>query len=153
MKAKRCLSLLMGTLIATAAMTAAAGDAPPMPGPETDALASARSLIAAHNWPAALAELQRVNTPRSADWNNLMGYTLRKKKAPDYAAAERYYSEALRIEPQHRGALEYSGELYLMMDKPALAEARLQTLGAACAKRCEEYEDLAKAVAAYKKAH
>lgn len=150
MKTKRCLSLLMGTLITTAAL---AGDAPPMPGPETDALTNARNLIAAQNWPAALAELQRVNTPRSADWNNLMGYSSRKKKVPDFAAAERYYTEALRLEPQHRGALEYSGELYLMMDKPALAEARLQTLGLACAKRCEEYEDLAKALAAYKKTH
>ncbi len=150
MHAKRFLSLLMGMLIATAAM---AGDAPPMPSAEPDALASARSLIAARNWPAALTELQRVNTPRSADWNNLMGYSQRKKASPDYAAAERYYDAALRIEPKHLGALEYSGELYLMMDKPALAEARLQTLGAACAKRCEEYEDLARAVAAYKKTH
>ena len=151
MKAKRCLSLLMGTLIATAAMTAVAGDAPPMPSAETDALASARSLITARNWPAALAELQRINTPRSADWNNLMGYSHRKMKTPDYAAAERYYDAALRIEPQHRGALEYSGELYLLLNKLPLAEARLQTLGAACAKQCEEYADLAKAIAAFKK--
>jgi len=151
MKRMLILSLLTGTLVWPGAALAA--DPPPMPSVQTDSLASARSLIAAGNWSGAIAELQRVNTPASADWNNLMGYSQRKKKAPDYAAADRYYGEALRIDPQHRGALEYSGELYLMMDKPALAEARLEALGAACARRCEEYDDLARALAAYKKTH
>ena len=45
-----------------------------------------------------------VNDSDSADWNNLMGYTHRKAKTPDYAAAEPYYDAALRIDPKHCGA-------------------------------------------------
>ena len=115
-----------------------------------DALSTARALLADKKWAAAIAELERVNDPASADWNNLMGYSHRKAKTPDYAAAERYYDAALRIDPQHRGALEYSGELYLMKGELARAEQRLATLDKACFLPCSEYTDLKKAIAAYK---
>ena len=78
-----------------------------------DKLSAARAQIAAKNWPDAIEELKRVNDTGSADWNNLMGYSLRKGATPDFAGAEKFYNEALRIDPKHRGALEYSGELYL----------------------------------------
>ncbi len=73
----------------------AADTAPATP----DKLASARTLVAEKKWAAAIDELKRVNDAGNADWNNLMGYSQRKAKAPDLAAAERYYTEALRIEP------------------------------------------------------
>ena len=91
------------------------------PAAPTDSLTTARSLIAEKKWQDAIGELTRVGEARSADWNNLMGYSLRKARTPDLAAAEGYYSEALRINPKHRGALEYSGELYLMMGDLAKA--------------------------------
>ena len=91
---------------------------------------------------AAIDALKQVNDTRSADWNNLMGYSHRKAKTPDYAAAERYYTEALRIDAKHKGALEYSGELYLMMGDMTKAEARLAALDSSCGKSCEEYKDL-----------
>ena len=94
-------------------------------------------------------ELRRVDARTSADWNNLMGYSHRKAKTPDYAAAERYYDAALRIDPKHRGALEYSGELYLMISAPDKARARLATLEQVCSARCEEYADLKKAIAEF----
>ena len=68
-----------------------------------DKLSAAREQISAKKRAAAVDELKRVNDPASADWNNLMGYTLRKSARPDYAGAKKYYDEALRIEPQHRG--------------------------------------------------
>ena len=71
---------------------------------------------------------------------------------PDLAEAERYYDEALRIDPQHRGALEYSGELYLMTGNLPKAEERLATLDKACTFSCEEYRDLKRAVERYKAA-
>ena len=71
--------------------------------------------------------------------------------APDYDAAERYYNEALRIDPKHRGALEYSGELYLMKGDLGKAEERLTTLDKVCTFSCAEYRDLKKSVEAYKK--
>ena len=108
--------------------------------------------VEARQWAAALAELRRINDTSSADWNNLMGYCLRKSPSPDLDAAERHYNEALRIAPQHRGALEYSGELYLMKGDLASAEKRLATLDKECLFGCEEYTDLKKAIERFKAA-
>jgi tetratricopeptide (TPR) repeat protein len=79
-----------------------------------------------------------------------MGYSLRKQPTPDFAGAERFYDEALRIDPKHRGALEYSGELYLQTGNLEKAEQRLAALDKACFFPCSEYSDLKKAVAQYK---
>jgi len=129
--------------------TAAAADYEPE---KTDKLTPARALIAERKWTAAIEELQRVGDTGSADWNNLMGYSHRKAKTPDYAAAERYYDEALRIDPKHRNALEYSGELYLMRGELAKAEQRLTVLDKACFLPCEQYTELKNAIARYKAA-
>jgi tetratricopeptide (TPR) repeat protein len=145
---------LFSRLIAAVALAASsfafAADTTPEPSPAADRLAAARAEIKAGRWMAAIDELKKVNDPASADWNNLMGYSWRKAKQPDYAAAERYYDEALRIDTKHRGALEYSGELYLMKGDLAKAEERLARLDKACFMPCEEYNDLKKAVARFK---
>jgi Flp pilus assembly protein TadD len=126
------------------------GPSTPPPAPKPDNLSAARAQIAAKNWPAAIEELKRVNDTGSADWNNLMGFSLRKGPTPDFAGAEKFYNEALRIDPKHRGALEYSGELYLQTGDLAKAEQRLAALDKACFFGCEEYSDLKKAIAQYK---
>jgi Flp pilus assembly protein TadD len=136
--------------LATATPFAADSDPSPAPAAQRDKLAAARTLIAQAKWAAAIDELRRLNDSGSADWNNLMGYSHRKAKAPDFAAAARYYAEALRIDPRHRGALEYSGELYLMTGDLAMAEARLASLDQLCPQGCEEQADLRKAMAAFK---
>jgi tetratricopeptide (TPR) repeat protein len=79
-----------------------------------------------------------------------MGFSLRKGPTPDYAGAEKFYDEALRINPQHRGALEYSGELYLMINQLPKAEQRLAILDKVCPNTCEEQLDLKKYIASYK---
>ncbi len=81
-----------------------------------------------------------------------MGYSLRKADVANAAEAEKFYNEALRIEPRHRGALEYSGELYLMTGNLPMAEQRLAALDKACFLPCEEHTDLKTAVARYKAA-
>ena len=129
---------------------ALAADSGPAPGAAPDKLSQARSLIKDKKWADAIDELKRVNDPVSADWNNLMGYSLRKAKTPDLDGAERFYNEALRIDPKHRGALEYSGELYLIKGDLATAEKRLTVLDKACTFGCEEYTDLKKAIERYK---
>ena len=147
----RALTVTAAGLLTVALGTAgAAGAADVGPAAKTDALSPARTLIQQKNWGAAIDELKRVNDTGSADWNNLMGYSLRKGPAPDYAAAEKFYDTALRIDPKHRGALEYSGELYLMTGDLPKAEQRLATLDKVCTLPCEEYTDLKKAVARYK---
>jgi len=129
---------------------AAAADSPS--DTVNDALTPVRTQIAAKNWAGAIDELKRINDPGNADWNNLMGYSLRKSKTPDLAGAEKFYNEALRLNPKHRGALEYSGELYLIMGDLAKAEQRLAALDKACFMPCDEYTDLKNAVARYKAA-
>jgi len=116
-----------------------------------DKLDGVRAQIAAQNFPGAIEELKRLNDTGNADWNNLMGYSLRKSPTPDLAGAERFYNEALRIDPKHLGALEYSGELYLQTGDLAKAEQRLAALDKACFFGCEEYSDLKNTIALYKR--
>jgi Flp pilus assembly protein TadD len=144
----RTLVLVASLCAAGAAMAADVVATPSKP----DALTPARARIAEKNWPAAIDELKKVNLPASADWNNLMGYSLRKADSANLAEAEKFYDEALRIEPKHRGALEYSGELYLMTGNLEKAEQRLAALDKACFLPCEEYSDLKRAVSRYKAA-
>jgi Flp pilus assembly protein TadD len=120
--------------------------------PASVRLANARALIEAKDWKGAIAELQGVDAPNNADWNNLMGFSLRKARTPDYAAAERFYDTALRIEPSHRGALSYSGELYLLLDNLPKAQQRLTTLKLVCNNACFEQERLSQAIERYKAA-
>jgi len=138
---------------ATLAIAAEPGFAyDPLPGePQaSDPLGAARSLIADKRWSAAIEELKTVNASGSADWNNLMGYSLRKARSPDFATAEKYYDEALRIDPEHRGALEYSGELYLRQGDLPKAEQRLATLEKVCPHGCTELTSLKKAIQSFK---
>jgi Flp pilus assembly protein TadD len=115
-----------------------------------DPLGPARVAIAQQRWDAALSELRKVQAQGSADWHNLMGYAFRKRAAPDLAAAQRHYDIALQIDPNHKGALEYAGELALMKGQLAKAEAHLARLAALCAAGCEERADLERAVARFK---
>ncbi len=140
-----CAAILFGLICSTVQ----AADTPDVK-PADDKLAQARSHIQARQWAAAIGELKRVNDTGSADWNNLMGYSLRKAATPDLAAAERHYDEALRLDPKHRNALEYSGELYLMKGDLAGAEKRLAALDKVCTFGCEQYTDLKKAVERFK---
>jgi tetratricopeptide (TPR) repeat protein len=149
------MKITITRLLATGALLLAVGngfaaDSAPSPAAIPDNLAVARAQIAAKNWPAAIVELKRVNDTGDADWNNLMGYSLRKGPTPDFAAAEKFYDEALRIDPWHRGALEYSGELYLMTGDLTRAEQRLATLDKVCTFGCEQFSELKKAIAQYK---
>jgi lipoprotein NlpI len=61
----------------------------------------------------------------------------------------KHYSEALRINPKHRGAHEYIGEAYLMVGNLGKAKEHLGQLDKLCFFPCGEYTDLKKAVAAY----
>lgn len=136
-----CMQLTMAADMAPAAPVAAAR--------KDTSLDKARQAIEARQWDAALKELKRVDDRGSADWNNLMGYTLRKGSTPDLAASERYYDAALKIDPRHRNTLAYSGELYLMKGDLAKAQARLSTLATECSAKCEQYDELRAAVDRY----
>jgi Flp pilus assembly protein TadD len=99
------------------------------------------------NYDGAIKTLLATNEPNSADWNNLLGYAQRKKSPPNLNAAEFYYQAALKIDPKHKGALEYYGELLLMKNDLPGAEQMLARLDKVCFFSCEEYRDLKEAIA------
>ena len=73
-----------------------------------------------------------------------------QKNPPDLDKAFEHYRLALDIDPGHKGAHEYIGEAYLMRNQPAQARMHLATLQRLCGNTtCEEYQHLAKALAAY----
>jgi Flp pilus assembly protein TadD len=111
-----------------------------------------RQELKAKQFDAALATLRKAGETGSAEWNNLMGYTLRSRTPPDLATAETHYRRALEIEPRHRSALEYYGELLLMKNDLPGAEAILERLSKACRFGCEELRDLRAAIARHKAA-
>lgn len=110
-------------------------------------LASAEELIRKESYTDAIGVLNNIveTNPREADAYNLLGYSYRKSK--DYNRAERNYKRALRLNPDHKGALEYVGELYLETDRRDMAEESLAKLEKLCPSGCEELEDLRKAMA------
>ncbi len=135
-------------LFSVAGLSQAADTAPAKQDPAW--LTQARASIRSDNYNQAIQQLQAANEISSADWNNLMGYSLRKKQPPDLVGAEKYYQAALKIDPSHRGALEYYGQLKLTNNDLPGAEALLARLDKACFFGCEEYADLKEAVQKYK---
>jgi Flp pilus assembly protein TadD len=113
-------------------------------------LAEAKASIKSEKYDQAAKQLQAANETSSADWNNLLGYSLRKKQPPDLVGAEKYYQAALKIDPNHRGALEYYGKLKLLNNDLPGAETLLARLDKVCTFGCEEYSDLKGAVQKYK---
>ena len=119
------------------------------------AIKSAKAAIARQDWAAAQAGLKQAlaDNPNRADYHNLYAYSVRKGPNPDMTLVFAHYSEALRIDPKHRAAHEYSGEAYLLVDDIAKAKEHLAALDKLCRFSCEEYRDLKKAVAQYETAH
>lgn len=99
---------------------------------------------------SAVGLLEKVveTDPDNADAWNQMGFSLRNLQQYDDALAA--YDKALAIDPKHKGALEYLGELFLMTDQPELAQAQLEKLDDACLLSCKEFRKLKKRIAAYK---
>ena len=98
--------------------------------------------------------MQRVGSagaPKNADAWNLTGFASRK--LGDYAASEVAYDKALAIDPKHKGALEYKGELYLTLGNLEGAENMFDRLNKVCFLSCKEKKQLAAAIRTYKKAN
>lgn len=108
---------------------------------------TAEAAILAGDFTGALPILTALtgSEPDNADAWNLLGFASRK--AGDLAAAAVAYGRALDIDPDHLGALEYQGEMYLELMQPDMARANLARLQDLCG-ACEEAGDLAQALAA-----
>ena len=143
------INYLIAILIATSASLSFAADTTPSDSAPSWAK-EAQQEIKSKKYDAAINTLLAANQPNSADWNNLLGFAQRKKTPPNLNAAEFYYQAALKIDPKHKGALEYYGELLLMKNDLLGAEQMLARLDKVCFFSCEEYRDLKEAIAKYK---
>jgi Tfp pilus assembly protein PilF len=150
---KRLLSV--GTLIIGLALShcvAFADMPPPKDKNENPNIVAARKSIEAKDYKAAVGHLTKAvqEEPKNADAHSMLGYSYRKVGTFDKSME--HYQTALKIDSGHRSAHEYLGELYLDMNQPENAEKQLASLKKACPffGKCEEYEDLKKAVDSYK---
>ncbi len=109
-------------------------------------LSSVRAKIKAKDYKAALAELTpMLATQQHADVYNLMGFSLRK--TGDTKQAYTFYRKALDFDPEHKGALEYLGELYVETGEIEKARQNVALLKQLCPSGCEELTDLEQAIA------
>ena len=89
-----------------------------------------------------------VKFPQNADIQNYLGFVSRKMDK--LGKSDAYYKKALQINPMHKGALEYQGELFLQYKNVQKAKANLKLLERICGVNCEEYKDLKKAIESFK---
>jgi tetratricopeptide (TPR) repeat protein len=137
-------ALLLSVLLAGAATGALAVDN--ISSKDAPDLTSVRAKIKAKDFKAALAELTpMLATNQHADVYNLMGFSLRK--TGDYKQAYTFYRKALDFDPEHKGALEYLGELYVETGQLDKAKENVVLLKKLCPSGCEELADLEKAIA------
>jgi Tfp pilus assembly protein PilF len=119
---------------------------------ENSNLSAGRQAIKAKDFKSAVKSLTIAvqENPKDADAQTMLGYSYRKLGTLDKSME--HYQMALKIDPDHRSAHEYLGELYLEMNQPASAEKQLQVLKKACPffGKCVEYEDLKVAMDNYK---
>jgi Flp pilus assembly protein TadD len=109
-------------------------------------LSAVRAKIDTGNFNSAIADLNGMidRGVQHADVYNLLGYSLRKNG--DTAGAMTFYKKAMEFDPNHKGALEYSGELYVLLGDISRARQNEAKLKALCPQGCEELVDLQRAI-------
>ncbi len=147
--------ILIATLLilglASTAMAAGSSSPSRRPAPESNFDLGLKA-VKAENFGRALGLLTKVvrSDPRNADAWNWIGFSNRKLKRFDDSLVA--YKKALAIDPEHRGANEYLGELYLKTGDLAKARVRLDKLDSICFFGCEEFDDLKRAIKAFEAA-
>ncbi|MEQ9566176.1 MAG: tetratricopeptide repeat protein, partial [Pseudomonadales bacterium] len=90
-------------------------------------------------------ETMLKDDPDNADLFNYLAYS--QRKLGDFDSAAQNYERALMINPEHVGALEYQGELFLLTGKPEMAQENLARLEQVCGMDCAEYKELSGKIA------
>ena len=119
---------------------------------ENPNIVAGRKALDAKDYKAAVGHLTKAvqEEPKNADAHSMLGYSYRK--AGTFDKSMDHYQTALKLDANHRSAHEYLGELYLDLNQLNNAEKQLAALKKACPffGSCEEYDDLKKAIDAYK---
>ena len=150
MKTKLCssmvgLTLILGLGLAPALLPARALAVDNMSSTDAPDLTSVRAKLKVKDYAAALTELRDLaEDVQQADVYNLLGFALRK--TGDFKTSLTYYTKALELQPDHKAAREYLGELYVETGNMEKAKEQLAALAKLCPGGCEEREDLQKAI-------
>ena len=145
---------MRGTLILLLALTVTGMTSGPLFADASDGrdsrLTPFHELIDDGKYEMAIGELNKAlgESPDDADLLNLLAYSQRKLMRFDEALVN--YQKALKIEPEHRGANEYLGELYLQLGQLDDALERLKVLDDDCFFGCGEFDDLEEAIEIYR---
>ena len=149
---KRLVPALLAALAIAAPLAVRAEASPDM----TNGIAAAkldyeraRKALDKLDWKAAIASLEAAaqKDPGDAEFQNLLGFAHRNLGNMDLAF--KHYFRALELNPKHKGAHEYIGRAYLMVDKPEKAVEHLRLLEKACWDTCRERDSLKKAIDEY----
>ena len=153
--ALRVAAALLGLGLAVLPATAIGDPTDESPGQDRvdPDYAAGKAAIAAKDWPAAIRSFSSaaLRDTRNADIQNYLGYAHRQTGQLELAF--KHYQRALQLNPRHRGAHEYVGEAYLIVGNLTKAEEHLAALQRICLIPCEEYGDLQKAIADYRRTH
>lgn len=103
-----------------------------------------RDLALAGRYQEALDALQAVKNQDSMVLT-MIGYS--KRKMGNYDEGLAYYRKALALDPENVNTHEYLGEAYVEKGKLDLAQAELEKVASVCGTTCEQYHDLANAIA------
>jgi Flp pilus assembly protein TadD len=141
------LKLAVATLALALLMPAGAHAVDTIVSKDAPDLTAIRAKIKAKDFKTAAADLYAIvdSGVQHADVYNLLGFSLRK--SGDQKTAYTFYTKALEFDANHKGALEYQGELFVETGQLEKAKANLARLVTLCPSGCEEREDLEKAIA------
>src|SRR3954447_8812969 len=106
----------------------------------------AYALAKAERYDEAIATLDLMQDPNTPEALNYRGYATRKLGRVDEGIG--YYLKAVSLDPRYAQLREYLGEAYVIKGDVGRAREQLSAIEAICGTDCEEYEDLAKAIAA-----
>ncbi len=106
--------------------------------------AQGRDLALAGRYQEALDALEAVKSQDSMVLT-MIGYS--KRKMGNYDEGLAFYQKALALDPNNVDTHEYLGEAYAEKGKLDLAKAELVKVANVCGTTCEQYQDLAKAIA------
>jgi predicted Zn-dependent protease len=139
-------ALLLGAGLPTISLAFAEDDTVAPDNAANPDYMAVKAEVDAGDYSSALSRLTALDqeTPNDPDILNLIGFSLRKTGHPDQALS--YYNRALAQKPDHLGANEYLGELYLELKQPAKAAERLAVLQKTCGD-CEEFQELKEKIA------
>jgi Flp pilus assembly protein TadD len=139
------MTLVAGLGLAPVLLSAPAHAVDNMESTDAPDLTSVRAKLKAKDYASALAELRNLaEDVQQADVYNLLGFALRK--TGDVKTSLTYYTKALEMQPEHKAAREYLGELYVKTGNMEKAKEQLAVLVKLCPGGCEEREDLQKAI-------